>query len=186
MVEFNIKDRKLTIDPATLTVSAFNDIWEHDVSKTKTKASNMLTYVFHMRDITQKNPFKDLQEVQKDAFAKRNSFGDQDYKFAPKEQELISRAMAWYEELNKDSVLRLSMVLNKKLDEITTYFEKTPISSAEEMEDQIKSMASIEKILISKKKTDDFVAQQMEKTKLKGAQALSPLQGGLLKKGGKE
>lgn len=185
-IGFIFKDRKLTLDPETLTVSAFNDIWEADKDKSKAKASNMLSYVFHMRDITQRNPFRDLSDSHRESLAKRNSFGDENYKFSPKDQEMIDRAMAWYDVLNKNSIFRLSMTFDRKIDQINDYLEKNVIDSSEDMENQMKDMEKIEKILNSKKRTDDFVRQEQEKSKIKGKETLSPNQAGLLNKKGKQ
>jgi hypothetical protein len=182
MVDFNLVKGKLAIDPYTLTVSAFNDIWEYDKSKNKAKASNMLTYVFHYCDITQKNPFRNLPVGHKDQYARRNAFGNQNYKFKKEEQELIDRAIAWYEVLNKNSVLRMSMAIDIKLDQMTEFLldEKNKITTSVQFEDQSKVLGQLEKILQSKKRTDDFVRNELEKTKIRGNAKLSPLDEGIL------
>jgi hypothetical protein len=182
MIDFNIKNNKLIIDAQTLTVSAFNDIWESDSSKNKSHACNLLVYVFHVSDITEKNPFRDLPDSQRDAYAKRNAFGDQNYKFKKGEEELIARAKAWYEALNNNSILRLSIAMDMKLDQIATFLldSKNDIKEMHQLEAQADLMAKVEKVLISKKRTDEFVRQQLEKTKIKGGQKLSPLEMGIL------
>lgn len=180
MVNFNIKDGKLTIDPETLTVAAFNQIWTSDNSKAKNKACNMLVYVYHVCDIRKENPFRDLPYNQKDEMARRNAFGNKDYKFSPAEKELIDRAMAWYELLNKNSVLRLSMALDRKIDQMADYISGKEIQNDADLESQTNMMAKMDKVLQSKKRTDEFVANELEKSKVKAGIEISPLAKGLL------
>jgi hypothetical protein len=180
VINFNIKDSKLIIDAETLTVSAFNDIWMFDTTKTKNKASNMLVYVYHMCDIRKENPFRDLPYHQKNEMSRRNAFGNKDYKFSEKEKQLIDRALAWYEVLNKSSVLRISMSIDKKLDQISEYLDQKEIKTDEDLEAQAKVMAQIDKVLTSKKRTDEFVINELEKSKIKAGSELSPLAKGLL------
>lgn len=182
MIDFIIDKGKLRVDPSILTVSAFNDIWEHDTTKAKSKASNLLTYVFHVCDFTTKNPFKDLPESQKESYAKRNAFGNQDYKFNEKELELINRAIAWYNVLNKSSIIRLAASLDRKIDQIADFLgdPKNDIKTSKDVDSQTDQIINLEKIFNSKKKTDEFVRQELEKTKIRGGQKLSPMEQGLL------
>ena len=182
MIDFIIKSSKLQIDPYTLTVKAFHDIWEYDKGQTKSKASNMLLYVFHICDITQKNPFKDLPEKEKDTMSRYNAFGKKDYKFLKQEQELIDEAIMWYQILNKDSIQRLSIAMNRKIDQVTDFMlePKNDIMNPKQLDEQADMLTRIEKVLNSKKKVDDFVRNELEKTKAKGNVARSPLQKGLV------
>src|SRR5688500_13478348 len=101
MIEYNIINGKLQIDPATLTVQAFNAIWEFDKSKTKSHASNIMTYIFTLMDLRDKNPFRNLPWDQKIPACKKNAFGDKSYKFSEQELEVLEPAMAWMDLLNK-------------------------------------------------------------------------------------
>lgn len=182
MIEFNIVDRKLRIDAQTLTVAAFNEIWEYDTSKSKGKASNMLVYVFHCCDITERNPFRDLPEASKELYAKKNAFGKQDYKFPEEEERLIDAAKQWYNVLNKNSILRFSWAIDRKIDQMADFMlnPENDITNIDQYESQAAEIAKVDKILQSKKRTDEFVLRQLEKTKIKGGQTLSPLEQGLL------
>lgn len=180
MIEFDIKDRKLTVHPEVLTVNAFNDIWDYDKTKSKSKASNMLVYVFHMCDIRDKNPFRDTPVTQREALAKKNAFGDKDFKFTDEEQAMVDRAMAWYSVLNKNSVMRLSLALDKKIDELTEFYENNKIKTMSDLDDQTDSMAKIDRILKAKKTADEFSRNETEKKKVKGDAVRSPLAEGIL------
>lgn len=182
MIDFQIVGGRLKIDPDTLTVKAFHDIWEYDKSKTKGNASNILLYVFHMCDITQKNPFKDLPEREKDVTARYNAFGSKTHKFASLEQELINEAIKWYQVLNKDSIQRLGIGVNRKIDQVTEFMmdEKNDIKDAKQLDIQTDMIVKTEKILVAKRKIDEVIRQEIEKTKSKGNTSRSPLQKGIV------
>src|SRR5690606_28362554 len=110
-----------------------NEIWMHDKSRSKSKASNMLVYVIHMCDITDDNFMRDVPNEQRDPLAKKNAFGNENHKFTDEEQDMIDRAMAWYEVLNKNSVMRLSVALDKKIDEITEFYDSNKITSTTDL-----------------------------------------------------
>src|SRR5690606_34257836 len=130
---------------------------------------------FHMCDITDANFMRDVPNDQKDALAKKNAFGNENYKFTKDEQEMIDRAMAWYEVLNKNSVMRLSVALDKKIDEITEFYDKNKISNTSDLDRQTNSMNKLEKILKAKKVADDYARSQTEKQRVKGGGSRSPL-----------
>lgn len=182
MIDFTIEKGKLIISAESLTVKAFKAVWDYDKSKTKDKASDILLYVFHLCDITERNPFRDLPEKQKMAYAKKNAFGKQDYKFKGDEGALAEEAIKWYSVLNKNSVLRLSYGVDRKIDQMADFLLDTAndINTLAQFEAQSDEIAKLEKVLIGKKKTDEFVRNQLEKSKIKGGQVLSPLEAGLL------
>lgn len=184
MVNFDIVNGKVVVDASTLTVSAFNDIWEYDTGKgsNKPKASNMLTYVFHMRDPREKNPFRDVPEHEKELVCKRNAFGNANHKFKEEEEALIKKAMAWYEYLNTNSIQRLSLSLDRKLDQMAAYLDDpiNDIITPDQLDSQVDMIAKLDKIIISKQKADAFVKEEMNKTKVKGNVQRSALESGAL------
>ena len=182
MIKFDIKDGLLTISPEVLTINVFNEIWMHDKSRSKSKASNMLVYVFHMCDITDDNFMRDVPSEQRDPLAKKNAFGNENHKFTDEEQDMIDRAMAWYEVLNKNSVMRLSVALDKKIDEITEFYDSNKITSTTDLDKQTNSMNKLDKILKAKKLADDYAKYQTEKKRVKGGSELSPLEEGAFRK----
>lgn len=174
MVKFNIKDGKLIVDPSTLTVAAFKAIWDYDKSETKENACNMLCYVFHMADITSDNPFVSTPESDREAVCKQNDFGSRDHKFTKGEAELIDHAIEWYSYLNRDSVRRLSITLDKKIDELNKYLDEHPIESAQAFKDQVKVLKDIDIILSKKEKVEAIISKQTVKTKAQGDLFRSP------------
>lgn len=179
-VYFNIKNGKLIIDAETLTVSAFNDIWEADTSKTKTVASNMLLYVFHLCDITQRNILVDIPEAQKESLCKRNAFGDADYKFKEPYKSLVENAILWYNTVNNDSVMRMAYAVNLQIDRITEFLMTNEAKTQMDVDNSMDNLKKIKDLLESKKRVDEFVKRQFEQTKVRGGGDRSPLEKGLI------
>ena len=184
MIEYNLVNGKLQIDPATLTVSAFNAIWNHDKNPKKTNASNMLTYIFTMKDLRQKNPFRDLPFSQKEAACKKNAFGDRNHKFSEQENELIELAFAWMDHLNSNATQRLSIAMDRKIDQMSDFLmdSANDVKNQEQFDAQSEAMQKIHHIIKSKKMTDELVASELAKEKVHGGQVRSPLAAGLFDK----
>jgi hypothetical protein len=180
MIEYNIVNGKLMIDPTTLTVQAFNAIWNYDTTRNKSKASNLLTYVFTLCDERDRNPFRDIPYDKKEAACKKNAFGNVGYKFSQEEEKLVGSAIEWFEFLNRNSIQRLSISMDKKIDQLAKFLDDNAISSSEDFDLQTDMMTKIDKILKSKRETDKLVREELEKVRVKGNASRSPLSKGLL------
>jgi hypothetical protein len=178
-VKFNIQNGKLIIDPYTLTVSAFKAIWDYDTSKDKAKACNMLSYVFHMADITKDNVFFDTSLVDKEKLVKRNDFGSENHKFNDKEQKLIDAAIEWYDDLNMDSARRIEITYNKKLDELNDLLNNN-VMTVINADDQVKLMDKVQILLTKKVQIESLISKQSEKIKSKGDMKRSPIEKGMI------
>lgn len=168
MIDYTIKDGKLIIDPATLTVSAFNEIWNHDSSKGKSKASNMLTYVFTLCDERDRNPFKDVPYDKREAACKKNAFGNPDHKFSKIEEPLIQDAIDWFEYLNSSSIQRLSKSIDTQIDKMATFLDTHKIDSMVHYKSSSDEIAKIGNIIKSKIAADKLMREEMTKMKTKG------------------
>ena len=179
-IDYDIKDGKLQISPEVLTVSALNEIWEYDTSKAKSKANNMLTYLFTMYDMREKNPFRDVKDSDKEQVCKQNAFGDKKFKFNEREVELIENGASWYKFLNKNSMLRLSAAIDKKIDQVTDFLEDpgNTIEGDIDLKATVEVLGKIDKLIVAKQKTDKFVREEVDKKRNKGGSSDSPLEAG--------
>ncbi len=168
MIKYTIKDRKIVIDPETLTVKAFNDIWNYDRSSTKSNASNLLTYVFTMNEEREFNPFRDVEWDKKEQACKLNAFGNAEHKFNKEEIDLIDKATEWFKFLNSSSIQRLSRATDQAFDRIATYISTKEILTDDDLENVTKHLAKVEGMIKGKKSADKEMREEMDKTKLKG------------------
>lgn len=181
MIEFDINEKgELTVKPEVLTVSAFNNIWRSDKAPNKMNALKLLRYVFFMASLSEKNPHRDIAYNLREAYAKKDVFGEPNYKFSKKEEELIEPAIRWYVTLNKDCVDRLSLAVNKQMDQITALLESSEELTLHNYQKRVDLMKDIKNILISKQQTDEYVEKSKKKAKTKGNTARSPMEMGYL------
>lgn len=178
-VEFDIKEGRLTVSADTLTVSAFLAIWEYDKVKTKKKALAMLKHVFHLNDITTKNPLIDSPLNDRERLSKRDCFGNEKYKLTSEEQLLFKNASEWYTELNRRLPWRSLRVVEKKIDQINDHLEDNDISN-DNFDDQMKAIEKMDKLHASRDRIEDMVEKQLKKTKVRGGLERSPLEKGML------
>jgi hypothetical protein len=168
MIDYNIKEGKLVIDPSTLTVAAFNNIWNADQTRSKNKASNTLTYVFTLCDERDRNPFKDVAYDKKEAACKKNAFGKADHSFTQEEQELIDEAIAWFEYLNANSIQRLSKSIDQQIDKMVKFLSEHKIENMAAYKSSSDEIVKVANIIKSKLATDKLMREEMQKVKTKG------------------
>lgn len=180
MLKWELKGGRVVPNETSLLISAFSDIWDYDKSRKKGFATQLLTYVYYMEDITEENPLRDVSWNEKHQQACRSIFRDDKYKFKKKEQELIDAAREWYVLCNKDCMFRLSAVLDKKIDEFTTYLNTNPADNAASFKTQVEIMPKINQLLKTKSDTDDWIRKEMKKVKVKGDRVRSPSEKGLI------
>lgn len=181
MIIFDINERgDLMVDAKTLTVDAFYQLYKSDKAPNKLNAVKLLKYVFFMGDITEKNPHRDIAYHLREDFAKKDVFGDAKFKFSKKEEDMVNNAIKWYYTLNRDSVDRLAIAVNRQVDQITNMLETSEDLTLTNYKDRIDLMKDIKNILISKTQTDEFVEKSKKKAKTKGNAARSPMEMGLV------
>jgi hypothetical protein len=181
MIKFDISERgELIVDAKVLTISAFNNIYRSDKAPNKKNALDMLRYVMFMGDITEDNPHRDINFFLREPYAKKDVFGDDKYVFSKKNQELIDEAILWYATLNKDCVDRLSLGINKQIDELGHLLNTSEQMTMKNYKDRVDLLKDIKSLLISKVHTDEFVEKTKKKAKTKGDKARSPIEMGLI------
>jgi hypothetical protein len=180
MIDYTIKDGKLAIDPATLTVAAFNKIWNYDTNPKKTKASNILTYIFTLCDERDRNPFKDVEYDRKDEACRKNAFGDAKYKFTPEEEELVQEAIAWFEYLNSSSVQRLSRSIDKMIEKMAKFLDSHTIDNMVQYKAASDELKKVSDIMKSKALADKTMKEEMNKSRTKADRKRSLLSKGVI------
>ena len=178
-IRFDIKEGRLTIKAETLSISAFNNIWEWDTSKGKVKAIALIKHVFHLCDITSDNQLIDMSEKDRMRLSKRDCWKDDSYKLSPKEQELFDDASRWYTTLNKGLPWRSLRVIEKKIDQINDHLDEQAITAVN-LEDTAKTIIQLDKLHQTRDNVEEIVQKQLKKMKVRGGLDRSPLEKGNL------
>lgn len=168
MINYTIKGRHVVIDPATLTVRAFNDIWEYDKTDKKSLATELLTYLFNMYDERELNPFRDAEWDRKESMIKKNAFGDENRKFSQEERDLLEAGRQWFIELNSNAIIRLSRAASVSMDRVAQYLETQEVTSMEQVKAVMDQLKVISAIVKGKKEVDKEAKEEMDKTRIKG------------------
>jgi hypothetical protein len=128
MLRFVLEKRRVTVDPLSLTLSPLKDIWVNDPSPNKDEAIRTLTYIHICSQIDQTAPFAkaDAKEVSK--LAKKEIYGDYEYKFEgamseTKLEEIITAYQLAYETAEEATV----RAFDNKIHEIRNLIQSTPI-----------------------------------------------------------
>lgn len=181
MIEFDINERsELTVKAEVLTITAFNDIWRSDKAPNKVNALKLLRYVFFMADMRDKNPHKDLAFYLREEYAKKDVFGDSAHKFSRKEQAMVEAGVQWYFTLNKDCIDRISIAINRQVDQLTFLLENSEEVTLKNYQERLSFVKEIKNVLITKEQTDAYVEKAKKKAKTKGNKERSPIEMGLI------
>lgn len=178
-IRWNLQNGKLVIEPETLTIHAFHEIWKFDKNRNKNKAEALLKYVFFMNDITQNNPLVDLPEFEKDIKARRTCFLEDKYQFTRREKELIDNAEEWYQTCSDNSALRAYYVLNKQIDDLTKYLGELPYN-ATNIDIKSKATKQLREMMEDRQKIEKMVRLELDKQKTRGGLERSPREKSML------
>lgn len=182
MIEFNIQDGRLIVDPKVLTIRIFEEIWISDPSKAKTKAVALLKYIFFLNDITIKNPYRDAATADIERLAKRDAFRNENYQLTAEEQAFFDEGSEFYAEANKDCVYRMSYVLQKKIDQLIDHIDREAVSG-KNFTQQIEMTKNVTALLKAKAEAEAEVEKQIKNKKVRAGMKTSAAEKGLLKLG---
>ncbi len=182
MIEFNIQDGRLVIDPKVLTIRIFEEIWISDPSKAKSKAVALFKYIFFCNDITINNPYRDAASSDIERLAKRDAFKNEKHQLTTDEKYFFDEGSSFYREANKDCVYRMSFVLQSKIDELINHIELEKVNSTN-FKAQMEMVKNVTALLKAKAEAEAEVEKQIKNKKVRGGMKTSAAEKGMLKLG---
>jgi hypothetical protein len=168
---FNINPQgKIELNPETIAIPPFRDIWNRDKSKTKEKATKEISYVAYLCDY--KSPYVVYAEVDRDLVLRKDFIKDD--KWTP--DELIQNAVLKYRELQYTPILRM---LNSALGvagKISSYFDNVDFEAKDtrgnhvyDINDVLAAIDKVEKAVKKLKSLEQQVkSEQLENTTVRG------------------
>lgn len=168
---FNISPQgKIELNPQTIAIPPFRDIWNRDKSKTKEKATREISYVAYLCDY--KSPYIVYAEAERQLVLKKDFIKDE--KWEP--DSLILEAVEKYRELQYTPILRM---LNSALGvagKISAYFDGVNFESRDsrgnliyDINDVLAAIDKVEKAVKKLKALEQQVkAEQLENTTVRG------------------
>jgi hypothetical protein len=128
MLKLSMKNHRVVIDPASLTLEPLREIWFADKSTIKKEATDLLTYIHICSQVDQDAPFAKVDPTEVGALTKREIFGKYEYEFKGKfDQEFMDDAVLRYQ-LAYDSPEQSAVrVFDKKIHEMNRLIDETAI-----------------------------------------------------------
>ena len=117
MALFDIKNDQIVFSPDSLAIPAFRKIWEGDKSKTKTRATKEISYVYYMCDFN--SPYSIYPEHKRIEVLKSDFIGDPKWK----PEGRIADAISKYREFQETHTMRLMRAARSAADQLSCYFE---------------------------------------------------------------
>jgi hypothetical protein len=180
MIKFQVKDYRLELDPITLAISAFAELFNYDKTKGKAQGLQDLSYVYFVAD--EESPFANTDLADRDRVVRRSVYRDETYQFEPVRQRLVTDAVAYYKFLNDTVEGRIMASLDKRIDSVQSFLdEDIEIKDAAMLKQQVDLMTMVTNMLNEKSKLKEVIAKS-GKTKIRnkaGAES-SPREKGLL------
>jgi hypothetical protein len=186
MIKFDVVDYKLSITAETLMVPEFRKLVEADHSPGKAQALKDLLYVWAMYDeqsIYGQLPFEDKEKA-----VRRDAYGSSNYIIPKDRQKYLDEAIAVYTEYNETSERRLLTVMEKKMQQLTSYLDKMEVESEDGFKRVMDTMTKLKVIVSAREEAATIVERGISKgkTRTKGNMERSPRERGQLGKRNKD
>lgn len=114
---------RVVVDPKSLMLAPFQDIWNSDQSETKDYANDILCYVHIVSQLDAAAPFYNSSFDEVRFLAKSQIFRNMEHQFSEEEEIMIQNALDVYIKDNEMSEERMLQVYNKKIDEMRLELE---------------------------------------------------------------
>lgn len=114
MIQFDLHDDKVQVDAASLLVQEFQDIWYWDKTKTKEKATRLLTFVYFFCDVD--SPFANAPKSDKEGLCWKQARMPES--ISKEEQDMLNAACDRYLSCNETAEKRFLLAWDDKLDQL--------------------------------------------------------------------
>lgn len=118
----NNKDR-VVVDPRSLMLAPFLDIWNNDQTVTKDYANDLLCYIHLISQLDPEAPFYNASYDEVKLLAKSQIFRNMEHQFNEEEEIVIQNALDVYIKDNEVAEERMLQVYDRKLDEMRLELE---------------------------------------------------------------
>jgi len=114
---FDIKNDQIILNPDSLAIPAFKTIWDKDKTKGKTKATQVISYIYYMSDY--KSPYSIYPEKKRRDILREEFIKDEKWSAG----EDVTRAIQTYRDFQETHTMRLMRAARCAADELSIYFE---------------------------------------------------------------
>ena len=115
---FDIKNDQIVLNPDSLAIPAFRTIWDNDKTKGKSRATQVISYIYYMSDFQSPYaiyPEKKRKEILRDEFIKDDKW---------KAGKEVDEAIKAYRGFQETHTMRLMRAARSAADQLSIYFEE--------------------------------------------------------------
>lgn len=167
---FDYADYRVVINPDSLAIPPFREIWERDKTKEKHKATQELSYVYFICDF--KSPYNIYSEEDRIIRVLEDHIKDPDWKPDP----LVKVAMDKYNEFQRTYNMRFLESARGLADKLAEYFDAVSFHEKDEhgkliynAKDAVSNLKQVGDVIESLDKVEDKVKKEIDsKAKVKG------------------
>ena len=171
---FDIADHKVVINPDSVAIPPFIDLWNRDKTKGKLKATKELSYVYFICDF--KSPYSIYDEIERPAKVKEDFIKEPDWK----PDALIKDAMVKYNEFQDTYTMKFLKKARKGVDKLASYFDEVDFHEKDDRgnllyksTDLSRNLKDVGSIVESLDKVENKVKKEIDtKSKIKGQKVI--------------
>lgn len=121
----DLKDGKIVISPECLAITPFKELWESDISKTKSLATNKIKYVWFYSDYS--SPYFQQPEEVRQKMIILDVIRDKDFKVTKDIKDCIAK----YKELSSTPAIRMVESANILAGKMESYFKDVDLAAVD-------------------------------------------------------
>jgi hypothetical protein len=161
---------KIELNPETIAIPPFKDIWERDKSSTKEKATREISYIVYLCDY--RSPYIAYAEEYREGIIREDFIKDPNW--VP--DEVIISAIAKYKDLQYTPILRMLHSALGVSDKISSYFDKVNFEETDskgnlkyDINDVLAAIDKVQRAIKTLKSLERQVkTEQMDSTSVRG------------------
>ena len=166
---FSLKKNEVIVEPQTLLIKEFKDIYNADKSKDKSLATKELAYVYFITDWS--SVYMNFQEEERHEAIKEDLQLDPTWE----PNHLVKLAIKKYDDLQQTPTMKYAKSIRKSFWDMVSYFDKIDYNERDarkqpvyKIQDVTKAMADAGKLMDSINKIEDTVKREQSEGRTKG------------------
>lgn len=152
---FDIDSGKVTLNPTSLYIPPFKELWDRDTSENKDQATKEIAYVAFLCNLSAKNPYNAYAESLREEKVNKDTI-------RKKPDKIIKDAIKKYKEFQDTTYTRLLISSKNAAEKLASYFDNMdfskvdsygkPIYTGRDLTSNLKEVGNIIKSLTSLEK----------------------------------
>ena len=171
---FDYANYKVVLHPDSVVIPPFIDLWNRDKSKSKTKATKELSYVYFVCDF--KSPYSIYSEEHRPAKVKEDFMKDPEWK----PDEMVLAAIEKYNKFQETYTMKFLKSARGATEKLQKYFDEVDFAMLDEKgrpiykaTDVVRNLKEVGNVIESLNQVEEKVRKEIDKkAKVKGQKTI--------------